>query len=154
MALPFIALRLKDYPLGNAKLYETRNILNLSRQATAYGAIELNQEADIFIPQLGLWIIAYVLPDGADILSLGRLVEREGCDYTWRQGEIPTLWANGRGIALHPKHDVPYLTFSIAVVTKNADGEEVHIPDSQEDFGVKLTFSRNRAFHLSSGFCP
>ena len=58
---------------------------------TANGKVRVTKSCKIWVHELGMSVPATVLPDTADVLSLGILVTQNGFSYYWIHGQRPYL---------------------------------------------------------------
>ena len=59
------------------------------RIQSANGAITVEEEAQIYVPALDIWIWAQLLEDCPAVLSLGILCSKQGWNYEWKMEVIP-----------------------------------------------------------------
>ena len=78
---------------------------------TANGKVKVDKEVDIFIIELDIWIVAYILLDSPPILSVGKLCRQEGFVYVQNGAQDPVLYDNKftQGTTLRIRNDVPFL---------------------------------------------
>ena len=90
------------------------------RVQSANGTITVEEEAQIHVPALNIWIWAQLVEDCPAVLSLGTLCGKQGWNYEWKNGDHPTMSKGPTSITLTPHHDVPMI-FS---AQKNEDSED------------------------------
>ena len=80
------------------------------RLRTANGIVETHLKTKVFLKHLGIKVIAWVLNNTPNLLSIGKLVEDHGCDFTWdHRSKKTTLTKDGKRIVLGTVNNVPYL---------------------------------------------
>ena len=55
--------------------------------ATANGEVQTNEEAQVHVQDLDLFVTVQLLDETPAVLSLGRLCSEHGCSYEWKNGE-------------------------------------------------------------------
>ena len=65
------------------------------RLATANGIIEATDIIDVDIQSLGAKARVLVLPNTLAVLSIGRLIEDDGCTFKWTSGEASIIDPDG-----------------------------------------------------------
>ena len=90
------------------------------RIQSANGTITVEEEAQIHVPALNIWIWAQLVEDCPAVVSLGILCGKQGWNYEWKNGDLPTMSKGSTSIALTPHHDVPM----IFAAKKNENSEE------------------------------
>ena len=58
---------------------------------TANGEVQTNQEAQVYVHDLDLFVTVQILNDTLVVLSLGKLCEEHGCSREWASGQKPHL---------------------------------------------------------------
>ena len=62
---------------------------------TANGEVQTNEEATVYVKELGIILTMKVLEDTPAVLSLGKLYDEHGYSYEWINGQKPHLIKNG-----------------------------------------------------------
>ena len=65
---------------------------------TANGEVQTNEEVQVFVHDLDLFVTVQILDDTSAVLSLGRLCEEHGCTSEWASGQKPQLTKQGKNI--------------------------------------------------------
>ena len=65
------------------------------RWVTANGEVQTNEEAQVYVRDLDLFVTVQLLEETPAVLSLGKLCEDHGYSYEWVSGHKPRL-TNGR----------------------------------------------------------
>lgn len=86
---------------------------------TANGTQKTQQTASVDIPQLGARR-CYTMPGSPNLLSLGELIQTEGCRFRWGPETGPELWdKNGRKLGVQVTNNLPVIsTASPAEINK------------------------------------
>ena len=58
---------------------------------TANGEVQTNEEAQVYVHDLDLFVTVQLLEETLAVLSLGRLCENHGYSYEWVSGQKPRL---------------------------------------------------------------
>ena len=106
---------------------------------TANGVVTITECCQVFIHELGIKVNAMILNNTIAVLSLGRLVDDEKFECTWRPGKPCTLTSpEGKVTECPAHHNVPFLFPSSEILaeaepeaTKN-DAKEVPPPPVPE----------------------
>ena len=56
---------------------------------TAKGEVQTNEEAQVYVHDLDLFVMVQILDDTSAVLSLGKLCEEHGYTYEWASGQKP-----------------------------------------------------------------
>ena len=85
--------------------------LRMSRNSTtvvaANGEMQTDEEAQVYVHDLDLFIIVQLLDGTSAVLSPGKLREEYGCTYGWTIVQKPHLTKNGKRIPSQTEHFVP-----------------------------------------------
>ena len=74
---------------------------------TASGVVQTNEEAQVYVHDLDLFVTVQVLDDTPAVLSLGKLCEENGYSYEWFSGQKPRLTKNGQEFLCKAEKFVP-----------------------------------------------
>ena len=84
--------------LRSDELDTLRRSRNPSTVVTANGEVQTNEQAQVYVHDLDLFLTMQVLDDMPAVLSLGKLREEHGYSYEWVSGQQPQLTKNGHKI--------------------------------------------------------
>ena len=65
---------------------------------TANGEVQTNEEAQVYVQDIDLFVTVQLLEETPAVPSLGKLCSEHGCSYEWKNGEISRLTKNGKTI--------------------------------------------------------
>ena len=65
---------------------------------TASGEVQTNEEAQVSVHELDLFVTVQILDDTLAVLSLGKLCDEHGFSYEWASGKLPRLTEQGKNI--------------------------------------------------------
>ena len=65
---------------------------------TANGEVQTNEEAQVYVHDLGLFVTVQLLEDTPAVLPLGTLCEEHGYSCEWFSGQKPRLTEQGKEI--------------------------------------------------------
>ena len=74
---------------------------------TANGEVQTNEEAQVYVHDLGLFVTVQLLEDTLAVLSFGKLFEEHGYSYEWTSGQRLQLTRQGEGIISETDNYVP-----------------------------------------------
>ena len=74
---------------------------------TANGEVQTNEEAQVYVHDLDLFVTVQWLEKTPAVLSLGKLCWEHGCSYEWKNGETPRLTKHGKTISCTVDNSVP-----------------------------------------------
>ena len=82
--------------LSSDEMDTLRRSRNPTTVVTANGEVQTNEEAQVYVHDLDLFVTVQLLEDTPAVLSLGKLCEENGYSYEWSSGQKPRLTKNGR----------------------------------------------------------
>ena len=74
---------------------------------TASGEVQTNEEAQVYVHDLGLFVTVHLLEDTRAVVSLGKLCEEHGYTHEWASGQKPHLTKDGKKILFKTEKFVP-----------------------------------------------
>ena len=74
---------------------------------TASGEVQTNEEAQVYVHDLGLFVTVHLLEDTRAVVSLGKLCEEHGYTHEWASGQRPHLTIDGKKILFKTEKFVP-----------------------------------------------
>ena len=77
--------------LNSAELETVRVSRTPTTAITANGEVQTNEEAQVFVHDLELFVTVHILEDTLAVLSLGKLCEEHRYSYEWACGQKPLL---------------------------------------------------------------
>ena len=75
----------------------------------ANGEVQTNEEAQVYVHDLGLFVTVQLLEDTLAVLSFGKLSEEHGYSYEWASGQRPQLTKQGKKIISKADNYVPFV---------------------------------------------
>ena len=93
--------------LNSAELETVRVFRSPTTVVTANGEVQTKEEATVYVRELGFFVTTTLLEDTLAVLSLGKLCEDHG--YNWTGGQKPHLIKNGRKINCNTANCVPFV---------------------------------------------
>ena len=76
---------------------------------TANGEVQAQEEAIVYVKELGIFLTMKVLENTPAVLSLGKLCDENGYSYEWINGQKPHLIKNGIRIICNTENFVPFV---------------------------------------------
>lgn len=111
-----------SFHIVNEQTAELNNYENIEEPITlqtANGTQTIQQTASVKIPQLGARR-CYTMPDSPNLLSLGELIQTEGCRFRWGPETGPELWdRTGRKLKVHVTNNVPVISTASTTEAKH-----------------------------------
>ena len=74
---------------------------------TANGEVQTQEEAIVYVKELGIFLIMKVFDNTPAVLSLGKLCDENGYSYEWINGQKPHLIEDGNRIICNTENFVP-----------------------------------------------
>ena len=84
--------------LGSDQLDTLRRCRNPTTVVTATGIVQTNEDAQVFVHDLDLFVTVQLLEETPAVLSLGKLCSGHACSHEWKNGETPRLTKHGKTI--------------------------------------------------------
>ena len=82
-------------------------IQNTTVAVTANGQVQANEEAQVFVHDLDLFVTVQLIVDTLAVLSLGKLFEEHGYSCEWVSGQKPRLTKEGKTMKFKTDNFVP-----------------------------------------------
>ena len=77
--------------LSSDEMDTLRRSRNPTTVVTANGEVQTNEEAQVHLHGLDLFVTVQLLEETPAVLSLGKLCSEHGCSYDWKNDETPRL---------------------------------------------------------------
>ena len=84
-----------------------RRSRNPTTAVTANGEVQTNEEAQVYVHDLDLFVTVQFLEETPAVPSLGKFCSEHGCSYEWQNGETPRLTQHGKTITCKMDNFVP-----------------------------------------------
>ena len=84
--------------LSSDEMETLRRSRNPTTEMTANGEVQIDEEAQVLVHDLDLFVTLQFLDETPAVLSLGMLCSERGYSYVWKNGETPRLTKNGKTI--------------------------------------------------------
>ena len=81
--------------LSSNEIDTLRSSRNPTTVVTANGEVQTNEEAQVYVHDLDLFVTVKLSDDTPAVLSLGNLCSEYGYSYEWKNGQNPQLTKNG-----------------------------------------------------------
>ena len=75
--------------LSSDEMDTLRRSRNPATVVTANGEVQTNEDAQVYVHDLDLFVAVQLLEDTPAVLSLGKLFEENGSSYEWSRGQKP-----------------------------------------------------------------
>ena len=93
--------------LNSAELETVTTSKSPTTVTTANGEVQTNEEATVYVKELGTFLTMKVLEDTPAVLSPGKLCDEHGYSHEWINGQKPHLIKNGIRIQCNTENFVP-----------------------------------------------
>ena len=93
--------------LSSAEMDTLRGSRLLTTVVTANVEVQTDEEAQVYVHDLDLFVTVQLLDDTPSVLSLGKLCEENGYSYGWSSGQKPRLTQNGSEFLCKTEYFVP-----------------------------------------------
>ena len=93
--------------LSSGEMDTLRRSRNPTTVVTANVEVQTNEEAQVYVQDLYLFVTVQLLDETPAVLSLGKLCSEHGCSYEWKNSETPRLTQNGKTITQTTDNFVP-----------------------------------------------
>ena len=98
---------LRKMDLSSADMDTLRRSRNPTAVVTANGEVQTNEESQVYVHDLDLFVTVQLLEDTLAVLSLGKRCEENGYSYEWSSGQKPRLIKNGKEFLCKTENVVP-----------------------------------------------
>ena len=112
---------------------------------TANGEVHTNEEAQVYVHDLNLFVTVQLLEETPAVLSLGKLCEDHGYSYEWVSGQKPRLTKEGKTITCKTDNFVQFVVPGLST----SSGSNSSSTSALQDLS-----STSPAQELSDGLAP
>ena len=144
-------LRRKD--LSSGELETLRKSRNPTPVITANGEVQTNEEAQVYVHDLHLFVTVQLLllDDTPPVLSSGKLCEKHGYTYEWASGKKPPPTKNGKRIVCKTENFVPVVVPGLSS-SSSASSFSTSLPrDSSSTSPSPARFRGDDTYHQAPG---
>ena len=106
--------------LNSAELETVTTSRSPTTEITANGEVQTNEEATVYVKELGKFLTMKVLEDTPAVLSLGKLCDEHGYSYEWTSGQKPHLITNGSRIQCKTLNFVPNMVLGLSTSSSSS----------------------------------
>ena len=99
---------------------------------TANGEVQTNDEATVYVKELGIFLTMKVLEDTPAVLSLGKLRDEHGYSYEWINSQKPHLILNGIRIQCNTENFVPIAVLGLSANSSSSSSTSTATTSSTE----------------------
>ena len=114
---------------------------------TANGKVHTNEEAQVFVHDLTVFVTVQLLEEKQAVLSLGILCEDHGYSYEWVSGQTPRLTKEGETIICKTDNFVPLVVPGLSTNSGSASSSTPPPQDSSSS-------SSSPVLERSDGIAP
>ena len=87
---------------------------------TDNGEVQTNEEATVYVRELGIFLTMKVLEDTPAVLSLGKLCDEHGYSYEWSNGQKPHLIKNCIRIQCNTENFAPIVVRGLSASSSSS----------------------------------
>ena len=106
--------------LNSAELETLKTSRSPTTVITANGQVQTNEEATVYVTELGIFLTMKVLEDSSAVLSLGKLCGEHGYSYEWFNGQKPHLILNFIRIQCNTENFLPMVVPSLSASSSSS----------------------------------
>ena len=99
---------------------------------TANGEVQTQEEAIVYVKELGKFLTTKVLENTPAVLSLGKLCHEHGYSYEWINGQKPHLIEDGIRIICNTENFVRIVVPGLSNSSSGSDSSTLRTPMKQE----------------------
>ena len=100
---------IKRKDLSSDEMETLRRSRNPTTVVTANREVQKNEEAQVYVHDLDLFVTVQILDDTPAVLSLGKLCEEHGYTYGWASGQEPRLTKQGKKSSCKTENFAPLI---------------------------------------------
>ena len=115
---------------SSGELETLRRSRNLITVVSANGEVQTNEEAQVYVHDLHLFVAVQLLEDTPAVLSFGKLCEEHGYTYEWTSGQKPHLTKDGKNILCKTENHVPLVVPGLSLNTSTSSSSTSPTQDS------------------------
>ena len=124
--------------LTSAELEHLRKSRNPTSVISGNEEVQTNEEAQVHVHDLELFVTVQILDDTPAALSLGKLCEEDGCTCAWASGQKPHLTKNGKRILCKTENIVPVFVPGLSSSSSSSSPSSPHDSSSTSLSPAKL----------------
>ena len=110
---------------------------------TAHGEVQTNEEAQVYVEDLNLFVTVQFLEETPAVLSLGKLFSEHGCSYEWKNGETAQLAKNGKTITCTMDNSVLLVAPGLSSSSSSSSASTSRPKDQSNSSGESETIIRS-----------
>ena len=118
---------------------DAMDTLRRSRNPTtvviANGEVQTNEEAQVYVHDLDLFVTQQLLDETPAVPSLDKLCSEHGSSYEWINGETPRLTQNGKTITCFMDNFVPLVVSGLSSSSSNSSASTSRPKDQSKSSG-------------------
>ena len=108
-----------------------RRSRNPTTVVTANGEVQTNEEAQVYVHDIDLFVTVQLLEETPAVQSLGKLCSEHGCSHEWKNGETPRLTKNGKTITCTTDNFVPLVVPGLSSSSSSSSSASTPGPKDQ-----------------------
>ena len=113
----------------------------LRRSRTSNGKVQTNEEAQVYVYDLDLFLTVQLLDETQAVLSLGKLCSEHGRSYAWKNGETQRLTKNGKTITCAMDNFAPLVVPGLSSSSSSSSASTSRPKVQSTSFGKSETSS-------------
>ena len=100
---------------------------------TANGEVQTNEEATVYVKELGIFLTMKVLEDTPAALSFGKLCDENAYSYEWINGQKTHLIKNGIRIQCNTENFVPIVVPGLSTSSSSSSHPSTSMTPSRQE---------------------
>ena len=137
--------------LSSDEMEAVRRSRNPTSVVTADGEVQTNEEAQVYVHDLDLFVTVQIPNDTPAVLSLGKLCEEHGYFNEWVSGQKPHLTKNGKRILCKTQNFVPVVVPGMSSSSSASSSSTSFPQDSSSTFPSPVKFRSDDTHDQASG---
>ena len=102
---------------------------------TANAEVQTNEEAQVYVHDLDLFVTVQLLEETPTVLPLGKFCSEDGCSYGWINGETPRLTKNGKTTTCIMDNVVPLVVPGLSSSSSSSSASTSRPKDQSKSSG-------------------
>ena len=119
--------------LNSAELETVTTSRSPTTVITANGEVQTNEEATVYVKELGFFLTMKVLEDTPAVLSQGKFCDEHGYSYEWINGQKPDLIKNGIRIQCNTETFGPIVVLGLSPSSSSSLPSSTPITPSRQE---------------------
>ena len=120
---------------------------------TANGEVQTNEEATVYVKELGIFLTMKVLQSTPAVYSLGKLCDENGYSYEWINGQKPYLIKNGIRTQCNTENFVPIVVPGLSTSSSSGSYHSTSMTLSRQERHCSTSSSSSSSSPTTATSC-